>query len=152
MNWIATRVHLPGFSMLEMLLVVATIGILATISIPIYRSILTGNEMQVAREILVRGLRVAELRTQSGAEDASWGVFAQSGSVTIFSGANYVERDPTLDDIYVVSQELNFSGDTEVTFTAPFGQLLTEKTLILSQTGHDSISITINLEGAIAYE
>ncbi|MCX6714011.1 MAG: hypothetical protein NTV48_02810, partial [Candidatus Vogelbacteria bacterium] len=89
-----------GFSLIEVLLVVSSIAILAGISIPIYQSFQTRNDLDIAVTTIAQSMRRAQVLAQASAGDISYGVRVQTGSITIFKGINYSGRDINFDELF----------------------------------------------------
>ncbi len=84
-----------GFTLLELLLSAAIISALAGLSLPIYRTLIKKNDLDIAANTMASSLRRAQVLSQAVDGDTTWGVKAQSGSIVIFKGASYSEERDT---------------------------------------------------------
>lgn len=139
-----------GFTLLEVLLCVAAIGILAGLSLPVARTMLTKNDLDIATVTTAQTLRRAQIQSLAVDGDISWGVKVQSGSITLFKGTNYSSRDSNYDETFDTPTTISFSGVSEVVFSKFSGlPQVTGTTTLTSES--DNKSITINSKGGISY-
>jgi len=139
-----------GFTLLEVLLSVAIISVLAGLSLPVYRTLIMKNDLDIAAATIASSLRRAQVLSQAVDGDATWGVKAQSGSIVLFKGASYAGRDPNFDEIFDMPTSISVSGTNEIVFTKLTGFPQTTGTINLS-TESDARSVPINEKGAVNY-
>lgn len=142
-----TRVR--GFTLLEVLLSVGIITILTGIMLPVYRPFQTQNNLDVAAQIITQTLHRAQVLSQSGQSDARWGVFVQSGSVTLFQGVTYANRNTSFDELYEISTAIVISGTQEFVFTKLRGELSAGSASITLSTESQSRTLSVNNKGMI---
>ena len=142
--------HEQGFTLLELLLSVAVISALAGLSLPVYRTLLAKNDLDIAAVTIAQSVRRAQVLSQAVDGDTTWGVKAQSGSIVIFKGASFTSRDSIFDETFGVPTSIGVSGTTETVFTKFTGFLQAIGTMNVS-TESDSRSLTINEKGTISY-
>lgn len=140
-----------GFTLLEMLLVLALFATLAGIAVPLYRSQWLNNDLRSAETVIVSSLHRASVLAQSGAEDDRWGVAIVPGSVTVFRGDTYAEH-PDSHEVTSVSEVLVASGDTEVVFQKNTGFPSQAATLTIASHEAQSFEVTISDQGIIDVE
>jgi prepilin-type N-terminal cleavage/methylation domain-containing protein len=143
-----------GFTLLEVLLVVTMIGMLSAFSYPVYNNLFIKNDYNIATTTVVQSLRRAQMLSQSTDGDLPWGVYLQSGSVTIFQGTSYVGvRDKSRDEVFSVSTAISFAdGDTEVVFNEFTGDLPAAKTIRLKITSTGEFrDVMVNGKGMVSY-
>lgn len=140
-----------GFTILEILLSVAVIGILAGVMIPVSRSFQLINDLDVATNITVQTLRRAQILSQAVAGDSSWGVKVQSGVITLFRGTSHAGRDMDFDESFDLPSVISVSGVPEVVFSKFLGVPQTTGTLTLTSDNNQVREITINEKGSIEY-
>ena len=140
-----------GFTLLEILLSIAAITIIAGISIPIYQSFQNRNDLDIAAASFAQTARRAEVLAQAVDGDISWGVRAQSGSITLFKGASYTGRDTSFDEIFTMPSNIIVSGTQEFVFTKFTGLPQTTGTLTLTSVNNEARSIVVNSKGMVGY-
>ncbi len=140
-----------GFTLLEVLLSVAAIAIIAGISVPIYQSFQVRNDLDIATVTIAQAFRRAQLLSQAVDGDTGWGVFVQSGSITLFKGISYAARDTAFDEIFEVPTNITPTGVSEIVFTKFTGNPQTTGTIILTSSTNETRSIIINAKGMVNY-
>ena len=139
-----------GFTLLELLLSVAVISALAGLSLPVYRTLLSKNDLDIAAVTIAQSARRAKVLSQAVDSDTTWGVKAQSGSIVIFKGTSYSVRDANFDEIFDVPGNISVGGASEIVFAKFTGFPQTTGTMNIS-TESDSRSVTINEKGMVNY-
>jgi prepilin-type N-terminal cleavage/methylation domain-containing protein len=86
----SARTNSSAFTLIELLIVIAVIGILAATSIPVFSSFTTSQRLSQAAKQVKQDLRSAQNRALNGVKDANdyqvWGMsFNGSNSYTIFT-------------------------------------------------------------------
>ena len=139
-----------GFTLLELLLSIAIIGLLAGLSLPVYRTLMQKNDLDIATTTIALSLRRAQVLSQAVDGDTTWGVNTQNNNIVIFKGTSYATRDATFDETFDVPTNVGLSGSTEIVFAKFTGLPQTTGTINLS-TANDSRSVTINDKGTVSY-
>lgn len=139
-----------GFSLLEMLLSVAIIGILAGLSAPVYGNLQIKNDLDVASTTTVQTLRRAQILSCASDGDSTWGLHIESGKIILFKGSTYSGRDTSYDEIFDMSNNITPSGISDVVYSKLLCEPQTTGTITLT-TASDSENITINTKGMISY-
>lgn len=148
-----------GFTLIEVMLSVAIIGLLAGLSLPVYATFQQRNDLDLTTQSVADMLRRAQtyarsVRGDSGV-DTQWGVEIQSTGATLFKGSSFAGRDSSYDEVTDFPGSMSVSGFTEVlyskldalpTFT-PGGTT----TLILTTSTNESRTITVNGKGMVNY-
>lgn len=139
-----------GFTLLEVLLTVATIAVLAGFSLPVFRTMLTKNDLDVATVTVAQTLRRAQVLSQAVDGDTTWGVKVQSGSITLFKGTSFASRDTNFDEVTSIPTSIGIGGVNEVAYTkfAGLPQPTGSTTLSIS---NDAKTLTINEKGMVSY-
>ncbi|MFA6307253.1 MAG: type II secretion system protein [Patescibacteria group bacterium] len=140
-----------GFTLLEMILVIAVIGILSGITLPSYNKFQNSNNLELATMELVQALRRANLLSLASSRDSSWGVFLSSGQITLFKGSSYLSRDINYDENYNISDIIQISGLSEVVFAKFSASPQSTGTINFSINANTNKTITINSRGIISY-
>ena len=137
--------------MLEVMLSIALIAVLAGISIPVYRSFQTRNDADIAANVAVSSLRRAQALASAVDGDISWGVYAQSGSITLFKGTDYALRDTAYDETFAIPDNISVLGLTEIVFSKFTGIPESVGVLRFVSVDNDARNIDINAKGTISY-
>lgn len=140
-----------GFTLLEMMLSVAVIGILAAIGFPVYQTFQIKNDLSLSVINSVHSFRRAQTLAEAVDGDSTWGVKVQTGSIVLFKGASYAARDSTYDEIFDLPGTITPSGTTEVVFAKMTGVPGTTGTLTLTSSSGLTNNITINGKGMLTY-
>jgi prepilin-type N-terminal cleavage/methylation domain-containing protein len=140
-----------GFTLLEVLLSIATMAIIVGISLPIAQSFQVRNDLHIAANTLVQTLRRAQVLAQAVDGDMSWGVKVQSGGVILFKGVSYAARDTSVDEIFDVPTSIVPSGLTEIVFTKWSGLPEASGTATFTTTINETRNVTINQKGILTY-
>ncbi|HYV33981.1 MAG TPA: prepilin-type N-terminal cleavage/methylation domain-containing protein [Candidatus Limnocylindria bacterium] len=140
-----------GFTLIEILLVIALMAVLAGLAVPIAWSFSTKNDLDVATGIFAQSLRRAENLAALGSNDSPWGVNLESQSVTIFEGASFASRDQSLDEVYNLPIAFTFSGPTEIVFNKFSGSPETTGSVVLTTSFNQSRTVSLNQLGLVSY-
>lgn len=140
-----------GFTLLEILLSIAAIGIIMGISIPVSQSFQARNDIDIATVEIAQSARRAQMLSQAVDGDTSWGINIQSGSIILFKGAIYAARDTTFDEVFEAPTSITPSGINEVVFTKFTGLPQITGTITLTSNTNETRTITINAKGVVSY-
>lgn len=140
-----------GFTLLETVLSVALISLIATIGIPIYQSFQNRNDLDIAAVTFVQSSRRAQVLSGTVEGDSSWGVRADTGSITLFKGDDFTGRDVDFDETFTISDTIVVSGMQEITFERFTGDPNNTGTLTLESVNNESRNVTVNEKGTIEY-
>lgn len=124
-----------GFTLPEVLLVIAILAVLGGVSVPMYRDFQIRSDLDSSTEQVTQGLARARLKAQAGEQDSAWGFYVPAG--VLFRGTSYQDRDPVQDETYPMPSTITFSGPTEISYSKLTG--------VPSQTGAITLT-TINTE------
>lgn len=139
-----------GFTLLELLLVMASIVIIAGFSIPLWRNQLIKNDLDVAVVTISQTLKRAQVLSRAVDGDIGWGVKVQSGSITLFKGNTYATRDTNFDETFSLQSTITPTGLSEVDYTKFSGLPGSIGTITLT-TEQDNKAITVNAKGMVSY-
>lgn len=141
---------MKGFTLLELLLSVATVVTLAAFSVPVYSSFQTQNDLDLAVVTTAQSLRRAQVLSQAVDGDSSWGVKIQNGSLTVFKGNSFVGRDSNYDETFNLSA-VSPSGVSEVVFNKLSGTAQITGGITLTSVDGSAKTLTINNKGMVDY-
>lgn len=139
-----------GFTLLELLLSIALISVLAGFSLPVYRTLIKKNDLDIAANSIVASLRRAQILSQAVDGDITWGVKVQSGSIVVFKGASYATRDTAYDEIFDVPTSIGIGGTGEYVFAKMTGLPQSTGTTTLTSES-DTRTVNINAKGMVGY-
>ena len=135
-----------GFTLIELIVSIAVISLLAGLSMPIYQSFQTVNEIDVLSRTATNYLNQAQLFSQIQKDSSSWGVSLADNHLVLFSKNNEDEIETRKS--YLISPGINVSGLTEIVFDRISG-LPNNYGLIEFTAGSHSKNIYINEKGFI---
>jgi len=139
-----------GFTLLELILVVALISITSAIVAPVYFSAKSADDLDNSANALASSLRKAQLLSMAVEGDSSWGVKLINENVVIFKGVDYLSRDSAWDEIFKVNKNIKNSGLDEVVFSKLYGQPNLNGDIYLTDGNKNKI-LNINSLGVIEY-
>jgi len=142
-----------GFTLIEVLLVVALIGLLAGVGLPVFSYIQSKNNLDITGYSLAQALRRAQMLAQNGESEADWGVHIDPASkvITLFQGTNFASRSTEYDETVALAGSLDVSGLNEIVFNAVSGEPALAGTVNLGMADGSTMQITINAKGAVLY-
>jgi prepilin-type N-terminal cleavage/methylation domain-containing protein len=140
-----------GFTLIELLLSVLIIGMLVGLSMPVYMTFQSRNDLDISAQGLAEMLRRAQVYARNGSADTAWGVHVQSGSATLFRGATYASRNTAYDETNNLSTSITVGGLSDVVFSKLGGAPSTTGSFSLTGTTNDTRTVTINGKGMVSY-
>lgn len=132
-----------GFSLIEVMLVVALIGAIAGVGVPLYRDYQIRNDLNLATEQVTQGLARARLLSQAAQNDDSWGFYAPAG--VLYKGESYETRDPAFDETYPMPSTIKIEGLLEVNYQKIHGAPDATGEIILTTINDDTRNILIQV-------
>lgn len=139
-----------GFSLVEILLTMALIGIILAASVPAYRKLQSVNDLSAAVSTLSQALRLAELKAQAIDEGSGWGVHAGTSTITVFKGSSFADRDQTRDAIFSFSGSIVVSAPSDA-FFVPFSGAPSAPVAWRLSGGGVTHSVSVNNLGILTY-
>jgi prepilin-type N-terminal cleavage/methylation domain-containing protein len=140
-----------GFTLLEMLLSVAIIGMLVGISMPFYESFVRRNDLAIATQTVSTMLRRAEVYSRAGNGDSPWSVEIQSTVVTLFQGTDFAGRTTSFDEAVTLPGSVTASGTGEIQFAKLTAIPNTTGSITLTSSLSEVRTITVNAKGMVDY-
>ena len=139
-----------GFTIIEMLLVVAVMMIITVVAAPLYSNLNNGNQLDAASNILVQDLYQAQTFSRNRSRDTNWGVAVNGQVITLFSGTSYATRDPASDVNYTVPSAIQLSGTTQIIYSKLYGLPTSTGSFGLTANGK-TVNVTVNSKGTVEY-
>jgi len=133
-----------GFTLLELVLVIAIIGGVTAISIPAYRDYQIRSDLNIAAEQITQALGRAQLLSQAGQHGMSWGFSVPQS--TLFAGQSYAVRIAPHDERYPIPETIGTSGLSEVWFTRVEGVPSATGTIILTSLRGEQRTVNILID------
>lgn len=133
-----------GFALLEVLLVVAILGMIGGVSVPMYRDFQIRSDLDSSTEHVTQGLAKARLMAQSGEQDSAWGFYVPAG--ILFKGATYATRDEQYDEVYPMPSTITSIGPTEVSYSRLVGAPSETGSIVLSTINTEQRTILIEVK------
>lgn len=145
-----------GFTLIEVIIVVAIIGVLSTVTFLSYRSALQRQQLEQETAKIVAVFEEARSLSLAGKQGSAYGVRAESNKVIRFQGENYVVgRTSNFEEPlspYVTISAINLTGGTSnVVFSRMGGTTTASGTLTVSLAASTTVSkiITIHSTGLV---
>jgi len=139
-----------GFTLIEVLLSVAIIGLLVGLSLPVYLSFQNRNDVDIATQTIAETLRRGCAYSRAVQADSQWGVAILPTAITLFKGSSYASRDTTADETVTLPAVATVSGLTEVVFGKLSGTPTATGTITLTSPA-TTRSISLNAKGMVDY-
>lgn len=140
-----------GFTLVEIILTLALIGILAYAYFATFRNFQFGNDLDVAVSTVVQSARRAQILSQGVFGEDDWGIKIFENRLVIFKGSNYADRDTSRDEILEFPAPLSVSGLTEIVFRKFSGEPRETGSISLSTASGPSREISIGAMGRLSY-
>lgn len=159
MSWISSRGPSPssndmrirnarGFTLFEVLITAMfALALFQLISVFGVRAIYV-QEIDQARETIRNELVFARDQAMVSSRDASWGVLFTTTTVVQYKGSSYASHDPEFDRVNDFGDRITITGDDEIIFTPPHGEVQASGTVNVTN-GTQTAIITINPYGTI---
>jgi len=146
------RASSPGFTLIELMLVVAIFAILSSGSIIFYQKFYSKNNINVAANTIVQTIRRAQVLSRAMSGNENWGVYAGSGQVLLFRGNSSTTRNSSFDEEFELPGNILTDGNVEIIFNKFSGEPNVSGTINLTSNTDESITITINSKGMVGYQ
>jgi len=138
-----------GLTVIELILSLGIILILFAVSVPLLRSFLLRNDLDVVQNTVVQDTYRAINLATSGERDSNWGVKITTGQITVFSGNSYATRNINYDETYSLASGVTISGQSEYVFSKFSGIPINTGTTTLTNQANETRSFTVSSKGEI---
>lgn len=138
-----------GFTLIELILVVAVISIVAASSTPIYSRFLLQNSVANTADQLIGSLRKAQIYSMMGRQGSSWSVNYSSNTLTLYKGSSFAGRDSSFDETFSINPNVSISGFTDINFARITGLPTPSGVTITTSSGNNQTTVTVNSQGVV---
>ena len=142
-------VHTRGFTLMEIMLTVAAVGIISTTAITSSLLMLRANDLDLAVAATTQNLRAAQLRSRAADGDAPWGVYLGGGAITLFRGSSFALRNSAYDEATDLASTITPSGLTEIVYAKNTGLPINSGVITLTHDVLGPKQMSINGLGLI---
>lgn len=139
-----------GFTLIELILVVAIVSFIALLSSPFYSRFLMQNSVDNTRDQLTGSLRKAQIYSMMGKKGSSWSVNYSSNTITLYKGASFASRDPAFDEKFSVNPTVSITGMTDISFARITGLPAAGEATIAISSGNNNKTVTVNSQGVVS--
>ncbi len=139
-----------GFTLIEVLVVIAVLGGIVGLAIPFYQSFQVGSQLDNTTQELVGSLRRSQMRAMASDAFSSHGVHFSSGVFVVFQGVSYNPADILNEESEVPGAiSITPSMGADIIFSAVHGETSNSGTITINATNGESRSIIINEIGVV---
>lgn len=140
--------NIKGFTFIEIILVVSIILIVG-----VSASVFSGNfffdkNVSGLYGVFQSNIRKAQLYSMEGRGGLQWGVALRNGSLVLFGGSNYENRDVSFDETYDIPGIVVFSGFDEIVAKRGAGRISGSLTSLHMEGSGGVKDFSITQEGA----
>lgn len=148
-----------AFSIIELIIVLAILALVGSLSIAFYLSLQRESDIKNASEEVLNVLRIAQSQTLASQDNSQYGIYfnLDSPQYTLFKGTSFATRDTAADKNYQLPKDAVFAlinlTDTEAVFNRLSGTLTNTGSVVVRLNTDFSKLRTIYLSssGAIGY-
>jgi prepilin-type N-terminal cleavage/methylation domain-containing protein len=142
--------HQAGFTLTELLLVMAIMTIVTAGAVPLYQALNNGNQLDAAVTVVAQDLYQAQSLSRNHTQDKNWGVAVNGQVITLFAGTSYATRDTTQDTSYTVPNAIALGGVSQIVYSKLYGLPTTTGSFTLAGGGKNS-TVSVNGKGMVEY-
>jgi Tfp pilus assembly protein FimT len=146
MRRLSKKQNNSGFTIVELLLILAIVAIMSAATTPFMSRIVSQNNMDVTVDNIISSLRKAQSYSVNGRDGSSWGVCIYNSSVIrMFSGTC---GSPTHSEDFSIPSSIDVTGFSEVTFSKLRGDASSTQTITITSP-LETMTIDINAVGVL---
>ena len=143
----------PGFTLIELIIVIGIIGLVAAFSVPFIQTFQTSSDLDTNTNTILKTLQRAQQQAINGQNSSAWGVYFDNGNkkIILFKGSSYSGRDTEYDQEEEYAEIFNVSADfgDEVYFNLFSGTPSVSGTTTIAGVGQDIRYIIIKDFGLV---
>ena len=140
-----------GFTLLEILLAVAIVGVVIGIGIPVYGTFKVRNDLNLASVAVAQNMRRAAVLARGSSGDSDWGLAVVDGTITVFRGDSFALRNIEEDEVTPLPGNVSASGMTEVVFSKGTGLPESIGEVVLALPDGEVEEVSLNEKGLVTY-
>lgn len=143
-----------GFTIIEVILVIAIMGSLAMLAAPFLSDTLSRNDLAIASDGAVDALREARSSSMSGRGTGLFGVHFETTKFVFFEGATYGASDPdnvthALGGNVTITAIAISGGGSDVHFAGHKGEPTETGSITFTDVGGNVRTVTVNAAGLV---
>lgn len=108
-----------GFSLIELLLVIAIIAVVAVTTVPFLSNFYLRTNLDTTRDVLVSSIRKAQSYAMDGKDGAAWGICLSGSSIRVFETSC---TSPAIKEDYSIPGNISLTGLPTTTFSSGRGE------------------------------
>jgi len=139
-----------GFTLIELILVVAIVSFIAVLSSPFYARFLVQNAVDNTTDQLTGSLRKGQVYSMMGKQGSPWSVNFSSNTITLYKGTSFASRDASFDEKFSVNSAVSINGTTDISFARVSGLPTPATATITISSGSNSKTVTMNAQGVVS--
>lgn len=139
-----------GFTLMEIVVVIAIVTIIVAISTPLYIQVQRFSILSSSREEVFQGIRLAQVSAFTGKHNTNVGIYFQTTAFTLYEGSSYATRTAGSERLFTLPDTVTLSGLSDLNFEKGTGFPSSTGTLTLQYTDSGaSETITVNQLGPL---
>ncbi len=151
--------HARGFTLIEIVIVIALAGILMGLGLMLSMDVYRGTLFRSSRDVLVNTLTVARSRAMANMYQSAHGVCYDAPNFVVFRGTSYDASSPTNETLEAnPSVTLSSTGDfftcgtgTGIVFSQLAGTTSNTGVITVHGEGHSDETVSVNSLGTIVW-
>lgn len=143
-----------GFTVIEVILVIAIMGFLVVLAAPFLSDTLSRNDLAIASDGAIDALREAQSSSMSGRNTGLFGVHFETAQFVFFEGATYNPSDPNnvthaLGGNVTITTITISGGGSDVHFASHKGEPTETGSVTFTDVGGNVKTVTLNAAGLV---